>query len=1760
MAATSVWAVLQLLLLSWPVRTVRWPTVLLAFGVGAYGCGVLSMVLELVVARQLATAREESLAAVMDVVSWTTAPVVEELVKVTPLLVAGWALRGRMQWGLADFVVLGGAAGAGFGLLEKLLMYAESAGKATPLDEGGWQIAEGLVDPPYIPGLGQTLGSWFPSATGTVEVGGPVLPYEAHIITSALGGLAVGLLWCGARVPTRVAALVPLAGAVAIHWVTNYAAAFPGDDSAMEWRERLAGDWGLWIILGCLATAWIWDLRRSRLGRRREPDVALTAERQGRTGPEALFGYALLRLPATWIIALGYARRRRALLYATAHPRTRAEKLAPLRESVAQQTRRMDATHSQEAWRGVTFRRVWRAAQERRPRRPRHEKVLLVLSLLLAVPSLLYLAVGSFPSTKGLQENFTEGTGLRVLIGVGLAGLALTLWRLISAVRGYRAAGASPLGETLALVQFRIAVCAGTLVVGVLLLSRWSAIAGGEAPVAGYDILGTDGFLLEKLLEVGLPLLLTLAMFAMPYALPLELAMGGGLAETLLMGLAPRALAPIASRVGARLAAREATQWARGALRSRARGAFSRTWDRVRHGRTDPVDLATGRMFLPQTDVELPGVLPLVFSRRVDSGYRAGRWFGPTWASTADQRLEFDERGVVFFTEDGLLLAYPHPAPGGTAVMPAEGPRWPLARTADGGTYTLTDPEAGLVRTFTPYGDEPLALLREVADRNGNRVTFTYDASGTPLEILHSGGYRLRLTSERQRITGLYVGEVQVMGYGYTDGHLTEVTGSSGLPLRFAYDRAGRITSWTDTNNRWYSYAYDERDRVIAEGGEGGHYTFRIGYDGVDPDFPGVKVTTLTSPDGAVTRYLIDEAHQVVGEIDACGAVSRTAYDQAGRTVAETDPLGRTTGFRYDEHGHLAAVIRPDGSEISAVLDAQGNPVQITDPGGAMWRQTFDAAGNRTALTDPLAATTRYLYDTRGGLLAVTDPLGATTRVRCDGAGLPIEITDPLGATTRYQRDAFGRTVAETDPLGAVTRYEWSPEGHLLRRTGPDGSTESWTYDGEGNPTTHTDPAGGTTAYEYTHFDLLAARTGPDGVRYEFEHDAALRLTKVTNPQGLTWSYEYDPAGRLVAETDFDNRQARYTNDAAGRLTAWTTPLGQTVTYEHDILGRLIRKASDDGITTFTYDPGGLLTSAIGPDTEVVYEHDRLGRVTSETVNGRVLTHTYDPLGRRTRRTTPTGAITTYAYDVAGNRTALTTGDRTLVSAYDAAGRESTRRIGDALTLTSAWDPLGRLTAQSLTGASGDIHHRSYGYRADGHLVAVDDNLSGRRAFELDVVGRATGVHAHGWTETYAYDAAGNQTHASWPSALPTQDATGPRTYTGTRITGAGSVRYEHDEAGRLTLRRKKRLSGKPDTWRYTWNSEDRLTSVTTPDGTVWRYRYDPFGRRTTKQRLAADGESVLEQTNFTWDGPTLVEQTTTTPDFPHPVTLTWDHEGLRPIAQTERITEATTRREIDARFFAIITDLVGTPTELVDESGTIAWRTRSTLWGTTTWTTDSTAYTPLRFPGQYFDPETGLHYNFHRYYDPASARYLTPDPLGLAPAPNPATYVHNPLAAIDPEGLGPCRQQVADDFNVRRRAVVEPRRVFRGDTRHPDEIFRNGFSSKGTNEDIGQYALHDTPSNWVGTSKSASQAGNFPQSAQGRGTWVYEIRGNGYGVDVNRALGGAIRSFIRGTGFPSEREVIFRSVDASKIVRAERWRYGMPVKEIIENPGFRHG
>ncbi|MFJ9079431.1 putative T7SS-secreted protein [Streptomyces sp. NPDC102278] len=1000
----------------------------------------------------------------------------------------------------------------------------------------------------------------------------------------------------------------------------------------------------------------------------------------------------------------------------------------------------------------------------------------------------------------------------------------------------------------------------------------------------------------------------------------------------------------------------------------------------------DPVDVATGRMVLPQTDLVLPGSLPLVFGRTFESSYRSGRWFGPTWASTVDQRLEIDAEGVILVQPDGSLLEYPHPEPAGAPVLPTLGRRLPMTRDADG-WYTVTDPETGQVRHFSEDG-----LLSQIDDRNGAWIAFTYEEeTGAPLALSHSGGYEVHMTSAEGRITGLALADgTEILRYGYSDGHLTEVTNSSGRPLRFGYDALGRITSWTDTNDRHFNYVYDARHRCIAQSSTNGHLNVRFAYED--------GITTRTDSLGHATRYVVNDHAQVVAETDVTGATTYFTYDRYNRLLTRIDPLGRSIRLSYDDSGHLTSIIRPDERVSRAEYNALGLPTLVVNPDGTTIRQTYDTQGNRTSLTDPSGATTVFRHDERGHLAAATDAHGHTTTTRFNPAGLLMSTTDPLGATTTYGRDSFGRIATITDALDRTTRLTWSVEGRLLRRVNPAGDSESWTYDGEGNLLTQTDAAGGVTTSEYGDFDLLTARTGPDGARYSFAHDTELRLTTVTSPQGLEWGYTYDAAGRLSAETDFDSRTLTYGYDASGSLVSRTNALGQTTTYDRNALGQIVGKTTPAGTTTYTYDACDRPTSVSFQDSTITWQRDKAGTVISETVDGRTLAFSHDATGRRTTRVTPTGLTSSWTYDAAGNRTSLTTAGRTLTFERDAAGQELTRTVGAGLSLTQEYDAAGRLTTQTVMGPKGyPLQRRDYSYRADSYLTGIDDSQTGTRTFTLDSAARVTAVEAPRWSERYAYDEAGNQTRATWPNRHPGTEAQGGRSYTGTRINQAGAIRYEHDALGRVTLRQKTRLSRKPETWHYDWNAEDQLAAVVTPDGTRWRYAYDPLGRRKAKQRLSAEG-SVVEETIFTWDGATLCEQTN------GPVTLTWTHKGHHPLTQTERIDNES----VDDRFFAIVTDLIGTPTQLLYEDGTTAWRTRSALWGTTTWNSDATAYTPMRFPGQYYDPESGLHHNLFRTYDPEAARYLTPDPLGLSPAPNPAAYVHNPLIGADPLGLAP--------------------------------------------------------------------------------------------------------------------------------------------------------
>lgn len=541
MAVAAVWGVLQLFAISWPTRSVRLSTVLLALAVGAYGCGVATALVQLAYTRIYAEQSGQSLVTVVNTTSYTVAPWVEELLKVAPLLLAGLSLRVRRQWGLTDFVVVGAALGAGFGLLEAVLRFGLDADRAIVRGEG-WIIPDSL-SPPYVPGLGQVLTSWLPAPFSQLDLGGPpVTETFTHLVWTAMAGFGVGLFW-HARGWVRLLSVPPVLAAAVHHTLNNYAVEAHAD-GAMQWLESLDGmAWAAPLI--CLAIAMAVDLRQLHRGKRTVPGVRLTSERADGDSLGALLRYAAWRLPWSLLIVLRYVRLRRSLLYAAASAPPEATE--ELRRVVAGITARMDASDNQRAWQTLNIRAWLKAA--RRARRSR-ERWLLLIPCVLILPALLFLVVGSFISTAGLQEFFSTGSGPKILMGFGITALAWIAYQLTTLLRTWRQVSAQPLGELLAAHRFRLGTALGAATTGVLLLWRGLGDAGPDGRAIRtlhlLDALNTFlvylGFalLLLSLLALFPPGGLALAGGGVVGALTAEAALNAGLLGTaglVLMGL-----------------------------------------------------------------------------------------------------------------------------------------------------------------------------------------------------------------------------------------------------------------------------------------------------------------------------------------------------------------------------------------------------------------------------------------------------------------------------------------------------------------------------------------------------------------------------------------------------------------------------------------------------------------------------------------------------------------------------------------------------------------------------------------------------------------------------------------------------------------------------------------------------------------------------------------------------------------------------------------------------------------------------------------------------------------------------------------------------------------------------------------------------------------------------------------------------------------------------------------------------------------------
>jgi RHS repeat-associated protein len=287
-----------------------------------------------------------------------------------------------------------------------------------------------------------------------------------------------------------------------------------------------------------------------------------------------------------------------------------------------------------------------------------------------------------------------------------------------------------------------------------------------------------------------------------------------------------------------------------------------------------------------------------------------------------------------------------------------------------------------------------------------------------------------------------------------------------------------------------------------------------------------------------------------------------------------------------------------------------------------------------------------------------------------------------------------------------------------------------------------------------------------------------------------------------------------------------------------------------------------------------------------------------------------------------------------------------------------------------------------------------------------------------------------------------------------------GDCHYEYDEFGNLTEERR----GKDQklVTRYSYDCQHRLTSVIKPDGSTWHYEYDAFGRRIAKT-------NGLTRTEFLWQGDRLIAEET----GDQYRTYIYEPDSFKPLA----LVDGHGPEQAEVYYYHL--DHLGTPQELTNQQGKLVWSVTYRAYGNVVQQQVAEIDNPLRFQGQYHDPETGLHYNRHRYYNPNTGRFITPDPIGLAGGLNNYQYVPNPTGWVDPLGLvvkrGSCPADSDGRSNVLPRGTVFEGEVYRYE--QPARIGTTWDAHKYNQAANHRYTSPGDTGVYAGTSPATAQA-----------------------------------------------------------------------------------
>ena len=524
-------------------------------------------------------------------------------------------------------------------------------------------------------------------------------------------------------------------------------------------------------------------------------------------------------------------------------------------------------------------------------------------------------------------------------------------------------------------------------------------------------------------------------------------------------------------------------------------------------------------------------------------------------------------------------------------------------------------------------------------------------------------------------------------------------------------------------------------------------------------------------------------------------------------------------------------------------------------------------------------------------------------------------------------------------------------------------------------------------------------------------------------------------------------RMTEFKRDILGRLIhtlARDNDKVQETAYQYDLDGNLVRAANCHSITCFDYNGNGQLIAQHQwkvpskeenarnglPETDWRdAQYDMLYLPVTETVR-----YHYDFNGNRTATVLPDGRQINYLYYGSGHLHQISLDDEVITDIErDKLHREIFRTQGK-LASRYELDPLGRLKRQIATlndlaeGGKGKTKvaagygqtavKRSYGYDRTGNLTHSTDQRTGTTQFEYDKLGRIT----QAGSELFAFDPAHNildiptEKVKPYPAPSPVGEGRGEgktaaplsdncSTIPDNRLKTYNGTTYYYDELGNLIHR--ELADGEVQNYFYDLHDQLVKAEIFKKDGTkeIWAYSYDALGRRIGKGCLKNEEVSndLENQTCFVWDGSHLLQEIHSDGRYTYIYT---DQDSYEPLAQVRDWTTEDGESRQQTHYFHC--DQIGIPREMTDKDGNLLWFGNYTGWGRLkeeTRVTDS-AYQPFRLQNQYCDRETGLHYNFFRYYEPDAGRFVNQDPIRLLGGVNFYRFAPNVQEWIDPLGL----------------------------------------------------------------------------------------------------------------------------------------------------------